>query len=71
MYTLYAYIYTVQNNGFTLEWKHVENLYEATLVCAARSGGLKLAHKLTREHIFLTPRSRMRVDLAAQVCCAL
>lgn len=46
---------TVQNNGLTLEWKHVENLYKAILLCAARSGGLKLAHKLTREHIFLTP----------------
>ena len=54
-----------------MEWKHVEDLYGVTLQTAARSGGLKLAHKLTREHVFLTPHSRMRVDLAAQVCCAL
>ena len=44
----------------------MESLYEVSMQSAAKSGGLKLAHKLTREHLFLTPRSRMRVDLAAQ-----
>ena len=34
---------------------------------AAKSVGLKLAHKLSREHVYLTLYSRMRVDLAAQV----
>ena len=45
----------------------MQSLYETSLLSGAKSGGLQLAHKLTREHIFLTPRSRMRVDLAAQV----
>ena len=58
---------TIQNNSLTLEWKHVEELYEATVSSASRSLGLRLAHKLTRKHVYFTPHSRMRVDLAAQV----
>ena len=58
----------LQNNNMTLEWKHVEHLYEVTVASAAKSVGLKLAHKFGREHVYLTSHSRMRVDLAAQVC---
>lgn len=45
----------------------MEKLYEVTVKSAAKSGGLKLAHKFGREHVHLTSYSRMRVDLAAQV----
>ena len=38
------------------------------MATAAKSLGLQLAHKLKREHVYLTSFSRMRVDLAVQVC---
>ena len=57
----------LQNKAQTLEWKHVRKLYEVTAQSASNSLGLRMAHKLSREYIYLTPHSCMRVDLAAQV----
>ena len=45
----------------------MEQLYEVTFAPAATIMGLKLAHKLGREHVHLTLYSDMRVNLAAQV----
>ena len=45
----------------------MEQLYEVTFGSAAKIMGLKLAHRLGREHVHLTSHSDMRVNLAAQV----
>ena len=42
-------------------------LYEWDLGVDRVALGLKMGHKLREEHIKLNPRSRMRVNLAAQV----
>lgn len=49
-------------------WQHVVELVDKISSTAIASGGLSLVPKLKQEHINLTSYSRMRVDLAAQVC---
>ena len=44
------------------------SLYDAKISLAEKSQGLYLLKKLSKEHIHLTSYSRMRVDLAAEVC---
>jgi hypothetical protein len=50
------------NNNFYILWSHVSQLYYEDL-----ESGLKLVNKLTSDHVNLTPFSKMRVRLAAQV----
>ena len=50
------------NSGFFILWSHITQLYDEQLEC-----GLKLAPKLSSDHVNLTPYSVMRVNLAAQV----
>jgi len=50
------------NDGFYLLWSHITTLFYEDL-----DSGLKLLPKLTSDHIHLTPFSKMRVSLAAQV----
>lgn len=57
----------LQINGKDISWQHMIRVYEANRGKATESAGLWLLHKVKYEHIFLTPYSRMRVDLAAQV----
>lgn len=45
-----------------LLWSHITNIYKED-----QERQLKLMPKLTAEHIYLTPHSKMRVKLAAQV----
>ena len=52
-------------------WSHVQSLYHRDSGAMKIAGGLSLVPKLTYEHIYLTSFSKMRVDLAAQVCCTL
>ena len=59
--------HTLQVNGKTISWRHLEELYQAKVALSNRSGGLYLLQKLKLEHIQLSSFSRMRVDLAAQV----
>ena len=49
-----------------ISWKHIEHLFLLeTANCD--SPGVRLCHKLHKEHVWLTAFSRMRVYLAAQV----
>lgn len=63
-------------DGQFISWKHLVDLYEEDLGLEGRTSefslnvkapGLRKLHKLTEDHITLTPRSRMTVKLAAQV----
>ena len=54
-----------QCNEKDILWSHVQKLYEAD---TASMCGIRLVPKLRYEHISLTSFSKMRVDLAAQVC---
>lgn len=55
--------YFVQCNGKGIFWRHIIDLYSRNSVT-----GLSLVPKLKYEHVYLTSFSKMRVDLAAQVC---
>lgn len=54
----------MQCRGKDISWKHVIALYYRN---AGAATGLCMVPKVKYEHIYLTPRSKMRVDLAAQV----
>ena len=54
----------MQYDGNYIAWSHLEDLFKQ---CQADSG-LNVLYKLKYEHIHLTSYSKMRVDLAAQVC---
>ena len=58
-------IFIFQNNGKQISWKHLIDLYESD---QGKGSGLSMVHKLKYEHLYLTSFSKMRVDLAAQVC---
>ena len=47
-----------------MKWSHIISLYYRN---AGKASGLCLLPKLKYEHVYLTSRSKMRVDLAAQV----
>ena len=57
----------LQIHGKDISWQHMARVYEANRGKATESAGLWLLNKVKYQHIFLTPYSRMRVDLAAQV----
>ena len=63
---LHSHIMYIQKAGKWISWKHVESLFLHET--ATTTPGIRLAHKLTREHVWLTPYAKMRVNLAAQVC---
>ena len=54
-----------QCQGKDLSWSHIVALY---LRNGGAATGLNLIPKLKYEHVYLTSHSKMRVDLAAQVC---
>jgi len=58
-------VHNLQKNGQYISWKWIEHLYltETSTECP----GIRLCHKLTRDHVWLTSYTRMRVHLAAQV----
>ena len=49
-----------------ISWQHVISLLDFNIGRNRCAPGLRMT-KLTPEHVFLTPRSRMNVSLAAQV----
>uniref|UniRef100_A0A7M6DPD0 Uncharacterized protein n=1 Tax=Clytia hemisphaerica TaxID=252671 RepID=A0A7M6DPD0_9CNID len=53
--------------GQEIGWHHIVNVYNWDLGPARHVVGLRMGHKLREEHVNLDPRSRMRVNLAAQV----
>ena len=60
-----SFLYFSQYNGKHISWRHLQQLYEQD---RGKATGLSLVPKLKYEHVYLTPFSKMRVDLAAQVC---
>lgn len=58
-------MFVLQCQGQQISWKHVVNLYNRNMGAAT---GLSMVPKLKYEHIYLNSFSKMRVDLAAQVC---
>ena len=72
-----SWIYTVlhycninsysQFNGEHISWQHLMELYRRNQGTSDRAG-LVVLTKLKLEHVKLNSYSRMRVDLAAQVC---
>ncbi|XP_030833255.1 uncharacterized protein LOC105444767 isoform X2 [Strongylocentrotus purpuratus] len=50
--------------GLDISWKHILDVYEWDF---SSPSSLRMLHKLTEEHLHLTPALRMKVKLAAQV----
>lgn len=69
----------LQKNGKHISWEHVRKIYREDM--ASPHLGVSICHKLSKQHLYLTPYSKMRVYLAAQVglfdlnhpymCCSL
>ena len=55
----------LQKGGQYISWKSIESLYLTE--SATSTPGVRLCHKLTKDHVWLTSYTRMRVNLAAQV----
>ena len=64
---MFQFLFFLQINGKDISWKHLVRAYEANRGRTTESAGLWLLNKVKFQHVFLTPYSRMRVDLAAQV----
>lgn len=60
--------FSIQCDGKDLRWKHILDLYYRNTWAVRSTPGLSLLPKLTFEHATLTSFSKIRVDLAAQVC---
>ena len=56
---------SLQKGGQNISWKWIENLYLSETTTT--TPGVRICHKLTRDHIWLNSFTRMRVYLAAQV----
>ena len=63
-----CYVVLLQCNGYSIDWQLVVELYYRNAGAQTTTPGLSLVPKLTYEHIKLTSFSKMRVDLAVQVC---
>ena len=58
----------LQINGKNILWQHLRSLLDTKIDLSARSEGLYLLKKLSKEHLdLLTSFSRMRVELAVEV----
>ena len=54
----------MQKDGKHISWEHLVRVYNQS----KSSSGLSLLPRLKKDHVQLTSYSRMRVNLAAQVC---
>lgn len=55
----------MQKGDQWISWKWIERLY--LMETTSSSPGVRLCHKLSRDHVWLNSYTRMRVNLAAQV----
>ena len=55
----------MQKGDQWISWKWIERLYLTEMT--TDSPGVRLCHKLSRDHVWLNSYTRMRVNLAAQV----
>ncbi len=58
----------MQCNERVISWQHLRDVYASGKGAYREAPGLSLVTKLKYEHLHLTSFSKMRVDLAAQVC---
>ena len=67
-YTLcHAYIICTYGQYKPILWGHLEELYKKNTKSAGEAMGFQMVSKLKFEHVYLSPFSKMRVDLAAHV----
>ena len=65
-YELFNYcVVFAQRGDQEISWKWIEHLYLAETTTS--TPGTRMCHKLTRDHVWLTSYTQMRVYLAAQV----
>ena len=57
--------YCLERKSQEISWKWIEKQY--LMETSTTTPGVKMCHKLTRDHVWLTSFTRMRVYLAAQV----
>jgi len=62
------FFFSMQCNGYAIDWQLVVELYRRNAGAQTTTPGLCLVPKLTYEYIKLTSFSKMCVDLAVQVC---
>ena len=60
---LYSIYFALQKNRMPISWKHIEALF--LMETTTSTPGVRLAHKLTHDHIWLNSYSKMKVYLAA------
>ena len=63
-------LFNIQCNGSEIRWKYILDLYLRNTGQITETPGLSLVPKIKYEHVYLTSFSKMRVDLAAEVCMA-
>ena len=63
----YTIILLIQKGGQYISWKSIVNESLYLTESATSTPGVRLCHKLTKDHVWLTLYTRMRVNLAAQV----
>ena len=61
-------IISLQINGLYISWQHLVTLYERNKGHDITTPRLNMLHKITKEHIYLMSYSKMKVNLAVQVC---
>ena len=61
----------MQCNGSDIRCKYISDLYLRNTGQVTETPGLSLVPKIKYEHVHLTSFSKMRVDLAAEVCMVL
>ena len=64
---MFLIIYNLQFRGKPITWPHLLDTFEWDLAAHKDAPWLRMMHRLTPDHIHLSPSSRMRVYLAAQV----
>jgi len=65
-YSFILFIF-IKVKGREICWSHLRYAYESDLNLKSFTPGLRKLNRITFDHIHLTPRLRMRVNLAAQV----
>ena len=70
IYNIMLIFCDIQCNGSDMKWKCITDLYVRNTEQVTGTPGLSLMPKIKYEHVHLTRFSKMRVDLAAQVCMA-
>ena len=68
IFNIMLIFFDIQCNGSDIKWKYITDLYLRNTGQVTKTSGLSLMPKIKYEHVHLTSFSKIRVDLAAQVC---